>query len=136
LTTNSIIQESAVVTSAQKIIDFIGKIKNTELTGVPLHELRTLFQILVDTCNSKPLKTFPVKIIDEPIDKIGFQIRSTYLPGLKFSEVPSFVIDSLGQAENHIDDTRCLDALRVLIDYCNIVVYSRFDRGLELEPKK
>jgi hypothetical protein len=124
-----------VVTSARKVIDFIGKIKNTELTGVSLHELRTLSQILVDACNSKPLKTFPVKIIDEAIEKVGFEIRSTYSQGLTFSEVPNFVIDSLRQAENHMDDTRCLDALRVLVDYCNVIIYSRFNHGLEIEPR-
>ena len=123
-----------MVTSA-RIIDFIDKIKNTEITGLTLHRLRTLLQTLVSACDSKPLKTFPVKIIDGSINKIGFEIRSTYYPELRFFEVPRFVINSLVQAEKNMDDTRCLDALCVLRDYCNILVYSRFDCCLKLEPK-
>ena len=136
MTTDPIVQNSAVITSARKVIDFIDKIKNRRIDSITLRELRTLFQIFVDAINSKPLRTFPVMIIEEPIDKVGFDIGNTYFSKLKFSEVPNFVIDSLGQAENLIDDTRCLDVLRVLTDYCNIVVYARFEHCLGLEPKK
>ena len=82
------------------------------------------------------MKNFPIKSIDKPINMVEFQIRSTYSPGLNFAEVPDSIVDSLKQAENTMDETRCLDALCVLRDYCNIVVYSRFDRGSKLEPKK
>ena len=135
MTTDPIIPDSFVVTYAQKVIEYIDEIKNRQVDSVTLRELRTLFQILVDACNSKPLKTFPVKIINEPIDKVGFEIRTTYFPKLKFSEVPNFVIDSLGQAENLMDDTRCLDALCVLVNYTNIVIFSRFNHGLELRDR-
>lgn len=135
MTTDPIVQYSAVISSAQKVIDFIDEIKNRRIDSITLRELRTLFQIFVDVINSKPLRTFPVEIIDEPIVKISFEIRSTYCPNLKFSEISRFVIDSLKEAENHMDDGRCLDALRVLVDYCNVIIYSRFDHGLEIEPR-
>jgi hypothetical protein len=118
------------------VIDYINEIKNTQIDSTAMHKLRTLFQTLANACSPNPLKTFPVKIIDEPINKIEFGIRSNYFPELKISEVSRFVIDSLVRAENNMDDTRCLDALCVLKDYCNIVVYSRFNHGLELEPEK
>jgi hypothetical protein len=117
------------------IINFIDEIKNIEITGITLHKLRTLFQILVDRYNSKPFRIFPISITEEQIDKIGFEIRGSYQPNLKFSEMPRYIIDSLRLGESHMDETRCLDALCVLKDYCNRTVYSRFDHGLELEPR-
>lgn len=136
MTTDRILQDSAVVSNARRIVDHIDKIKNTEVTGENLYELEDRIQTLLDVCNSKLLKAFPVKIIDEIIDKLGFEFRSTYYPNLKFSEIQCFVIDSLRQAENDVDCHRCLDAIRVLLDYCNIVVYSRFGHGLVLEELK
>ena len=133
---NPIFQNSAVISSAQKVIDFIDEIKNRRIDSITLRELRTLLQIFVDVINSKPLRTFPVMIIEEPIDKVGFEIGSTYFSKLKFSEVPNFVIDSLGQAENLSDEARCLDALQIFVNYCNIVIFSRLDRGLELREKR
>ena len=134
MTTDPIIQDSDVVSNARRVINYIDKINNTEVTGENLHELETQIRTLVEACNSKLLKAFPAKIISEIIDKLGFEIRSAY--NLKFSEVLSFVIDSLRLAENAVDSHRCLDALRVLLDYCNIVVYSRFGHGLILEELK
>ena len=120
--------------AAQKVIDFIYKVKNTEISGETLYELEKRFQTLAGAYNSNPLIAFPVKIIAEPIDKIAFEIRNTCFSKLKFSEVYS-VIDRLIEVEN-LDDGQCLDVLCVLIDYSNIVIYSRFDHGLALEQKK
>jgi hypothetical protein len=117
------------------VFDSIDEIKNRQIDSITLRKLRTQFQIFVDVINSKSLRTFPVEIIDEPIDKISFEIRNTYCPDLKFSEISRFVIDSLNEAENRMDDGRCLEALRVLVDYCNVIIYSRFDHGLEIEPR-
>ena len=136
MTTNLVFQESFIITCARKVIDYIDEIKNTQNNDSDLCKLTSSFQTLVEACNSKPMKNFPVKSIDESINKVEFRIRSTYSPGLNFPEVPDFIVDSLKQAENSMDETRCLDALCVLRDYCNIVVYSRFDRGSKLEPKK
>lgn len=136
MTTDPIFQESAVILSARTILDYIDEIKNTQIGKIELQKLRNSFDTLSEACNSKLLRIFPIKITHESTDKIGFEIRSTYLPRLKFSDIPRFVIDSIRLAESNMDDTRCLDALCVLIDYCNVVVYSRSDHGLELEPKK
>lgn len=120
MTINPIIQDFSIVSNAQTIIDYTDEIKNSQIDD----KLGMLFETLFEACNSKPLRAFPVKSSYEPIDKIGFQIRSDYRPDLKFSEIPRFIIDSLRLAESHVDDTRCLDALCVLRDYCNIIVYS------------
>ena len=101
-----------------------------------LCKLTTLIQNLLDALISRPLRNFPVKIIYEPIGHFELNISSDYYPGLKFSEIPNFVIDCFRQGENITDDKRCLDAFCVLIDYSNVVVYSRFNHSLKLEPKK
>jgi hypothetical protein len=136
MTTNLISQESFIITCARKVIDYVDEIKNTQINDSDLHKLTTSSQTLVEACNLKPMKNFPVKIIDEPTDNVEFEMRSTYYSKLKLSEVASFVIGSLKEAENHMDDGQCLDTLCVLINYCNVVIYSRFDCGLSLEPKK
>lgn len=136
MTINPILEESLIIRCARKVIDYIDEIKNTEIDERKLSKLRTSLQLLVEACDSKPLEDFPVKIIDEPIDNVQFQIRSTYSWKLNFSDVPKFVIDGLGQSENMMEAARCLDALGVLVDYCNILVYSRSARCLKLEPKK
>jgi hypothetical protein len=135
LTTNPIVQDSNFVSNARAIIDFIDEIKNTEIIGITLHKLRTLFQILIDCYNSKPFRNILISITEEQIDKIEFEIRSSYRPNLKFSEMPRYIIDSLRLGESHMDDSRCLDALCILRDYSNITIYSRFDHGLKLEPR-
>ena len=134
MTTDPITQDSWIISSARTVIDFIERIKNTEINDLTLNKLRTSIQMLVYACNSDPLKAFPVKIIDRSIDEVGLEIRSTYFLSLRFSEIPTFVIDSLREAEKQLDNGQCLDVLRILIDYCNIVVYSRFERGLVISP--
>jgi hypothetical protein len=48
----------------------------------------------------------------------------------------SFVIDTVEQAEKLLDIDLCLDALRVLVNRCNIVVFSRTDYCIVIEQKK
>jgi hypothetical protein len=135
LTIDPITVDSAVVCNARTIINFIDEIKNVEITAITLHRLKTLFQSLAESYNSIPGRAFPIDFIENGTDKIGFEIRSTYQPNLKFSEMPRFIIDILRFGESHMDEHRCLDALCVLRDYCNITIYSRFDHGLVLEPR-
>ena len=135
MTIDPTIQDSNFVSNARSIIIFIDEIRNTEITDIKLHRLRTLFQSLAESYNSKPGRTILINFVEDKIDKIKFEIRSTYQPNLKFSEMPRFIFDSLRLGESHMDETQCLDALCVLRDYCNVTVYSRFDHGLELEPR-
>ena len=86
--------------------------------------------------NSTTLLEFPIDIVDEPIDEIGFEIGGTFLPELKFTEMKIFATDTLEQAERLSDVSLCLDALRVLVNYANIVVFSRTDHSLVIRQKK
>jgi hypothetical protein len=85
--------------------------------------------------NLKRLASIPIAIEERPIDEIEFEIRSSYFPGLEFSKIAELVINYLQQAENLSDEARCLDALRIFVNYCNIVVFSRFSHGLELRER-
>jgi hypothetical protein len=135
LINDSIVQNNSTVTIARAAIDYVDKIKNTEINGGALGRLKMLTANLIDVCNLRLLTSFPIAIEVRPINEIEFEIRSCYFPWLKFSEMPNLVIDSLQQAENLSDEARCLDALRIFVIYCNIVVFSRFSHGLELRDR-
>jgi hypothetical protein len=132
----SIVQNDSIVTIARAAIEYVDKIKNIEIIGMALSRLKMLIGSLIDACNLRLLTSFPIVIEDRPINEIEFEIRSCYFPGLEFSEIlPNLVIDSLQQAENLSDETRYLDALRIFVNYCNILVFSRFSHGLELRDR-
>jgi hypothetical protein len=135
LINDSIVQNNSTVTIARAAIDYVDKIKNTEINDGALAKLKMLTANLIDVCNLRLLTSFPITIEVRPINEIEFEIRSCYFPGLKFSKMPNLVIDSLQQAENLSDEARCLDALRIFVNYCNIVVFSRFSHGLELRDR-
>jgi hypothetical protein len=130
-----LVQNSSTVTAARAAIEYVDKIKNTEINNVALARLKLLSQNLIYVCNLKRLASIPIAIEERPIDEIEFEIRSSYFPGLEFSKLPQLVIDYLQRAENLSDEARCLDALRIFVNYCNIVVFSRFSHGLELREK-
>jgi hypothetical protein len=130
-----LVQNSSTVTAARAAIEYVDKIKNTEIDNVALARLKILFQNLIDVCNLKQLASIPIAIEERPSDEIEFETRSSYFPGLEFSKIPQLVINYLQQAENLSDEAQCLDALRIFVNYCNIVVLSRFSHGLELREK-
>jgi hypothetical protein len=132
LISDSIVQKGSTVTIARAAIEYVDKIKNTEINNEVLARLKMLSQNLVDVCNLKRLTSLQIVIEDRPINEIEFEIRSSYFPGLEFSKMPNIVISSLQQAENTLDEGQCLNALRIFVNYCNIVVFSRFSHGLKL----
>jgi hypothetical protein len=136
LINGSIVQNNSTVTIARAAIDYIDKIKNTEINDGALTKLKMLTANLIDVCNLRLLTSFPIAIEVRPINEIEFEIKSCYFPGLEFSKTPNLVIYSFQQAENLSNEARCLDALRIFVTYCNIVVFSRFDRGLELRERR
>ena len=135
MSNSPMVQECSAMNIGRTLIDCIGDIKNSRIDAVSLDRLKTLIQTLVDISNFRLLQGFPIGVIYVPIDDISFEIGGSYHPELKFSKVKSFVIDALEEAERLSDVTRCLDALRVLVNYANIVVFSRFNHGLELRDR-
>lgn len=125
-----------LMTKCSLVIDYLDTLKNNKIVESSLHELKTSIHALVSTANSNLLLEFPIDIVDEPIDDIWFEIGGPHLSELKFTEMRSFVIDTLEQAERISDVTLCLDALRVLVNYGNIVVFPRTDHFLVIRQKK
>jgi hypothetical protein len=117
------VQNESTVTVARAAIEYVDKIKNTEIDNVALARLKMLSQSLIDVCKLKRLASISNAIEERPIDEIEFESRSSYYPGLEFSKIPELVINYLQQAENLSDEARCLEALRIFVNYCNIVVF-------------
>lgn len=130
-----LVQECSAASVRRRVFDYIDEVKNSRIEAVSSGRFKTLIQTLVDISNLRLLQGFPIDVIYIPIDDIGFAIGSSYHPELKFSKMKNFVIDALEEAERLSDVTRCLDALRVLVNYTNIVVFSRFNHGLELRDR-
>ena len=124
-----------LMASCRVVIDYLDILKNSKINRSSVNELKTSIHVLESTVNSNLLLGFPIDIIDEPIDDVRFEIGGPHLPELKFTEMRSFVIDTLQQAERLADVTLCLDALRVLVNYGNIVVFSRTDHFLVIRQK-
>lgn len=121
---------------ARSVLSYIDRIKNVENDNGGLGLLKTLIQTLVDLCNTKFLHEFPLEVVEVSIDKICLEINNSYHPDLTFSEIPSFVVENLEKAERLSDPDQCIDALRVLVNYSNIIIFSRFNYGLEIREKR
>lgn len=127
---------SPITARCRLVIDYLDTLKNNEIVESSLHELKTSIHALVSIANSNLLLKFPIDIVGEPIDDIRFEIGGPHLSELKFTEMRSFAIDTLEQAERLSDVTLCLDAIRVLVNYGNIVVFSRTNHFLVIRQKK
>jgi hypothetical protein len=135
LTSESTIEDTSTVLVARSVFNHIDAIKNTEIDNTALSRLKTSIGSLVNRCNSNLLKDFPIEVVETPIDNIEFETSSAYFPNLKFLKMKNFVIEALNEAESLFDDSLCIDAMRVLVNYCNIVVFGRFDHGLIVKEK-
>lgn len=121
---------------ARSIIHYIDRIKNTKIDRDGLDRLKTLIQNLVDLCNAKFLHEFPIELAEISIDDADIGIRNSYHPDLKLSEMGNLMTENLEKAERSYDQTLYIDALCVLVSYCNILIFSRFDYGLEIKEKR
>ena len=103
---------SPLITSCRLVIDNLDTLKNSRIVESSLHELKASIHSLVNIANSNLLIEFPIEIVGEPIDNIGFEIGGTYLPNLKFTEMKIFAIDTLEQAERLSDFSLCVAKIR------------------------
>jgi hypothetical protein len=125
-----------LMASCRLVLDRIDKLKNCGIDKSSLYKLKTSFQSLSNNANSNLLEDFPIDIAEEPIEDFWFEIGGPYHSVLKFTEMKNFVIDTLEQAQRNSDISLCLDALRVLINYGNIVVFQHTDYFLVITQKK
>jgi hypothetical protein len=125
-----------LMASCRLVIDQLDALKNCGIDKSSLYKLKASFQSLTSNANSNLLKDFPIDITEEPIDDFWFEIGGPYHSALKFTEMKGFVIDTLEQAQRLSDAGLCLDALRVLLNYGNIVVFQHTDHFLVITLKK
>ena len=92
---------------------------------------------MTPVCSTVSIARAAIDYIDElKNSRIDGVSLDRYHPELKFAKMTSFAIDTLEQAERFSDESGCLDALRVLVNYGNIVVFSRTDHFLVIRQKK
>jgi len=127
---------SPITARCRLVIDYLDVLKNSKMVESLVNDLKASIHSLVDVVNSSILIGFQIEIVDNSIDDIEFEIGGSYHPELKFSEMKSFTIAAIKQAERLSDESLCLDAIRVLINYGNIVVFSRTDHFLVIRQKK
>jgi hypothetical protein len=136
LNNGSTIQDRSIAFIARAVTDRADELRNSKISNASLSEFKTSIRSLVKLANSKLLRDFPIEVVDTPIDNIEYETNSAYFPDLKFSKMKRFVIESFEEAERVFGDGLCINAIRVLVNYCNIVVFARFDYGLEIKQKK
>jgi hypothetical protein len=127
---------SPITAHCRLVIDYLDVLKNSKIVESLVNEIKASIHSLVDVVNSSILIGFQIEIVDNSIDDIEFEIGGSYLPELKFSEMKTFAIDAIKQAERLSDESLCLDAIRVLVNYGNIVVFSRTNHFLVIRQKK
>ena len=131
---------SATIT-ATKILDHVYRLRNAKVTDSSVYEITTQIRSLIDYCNAKFLKDFPIDVVYKPTI-LQPEIKSWYAHDLNLNNISKYIINTLKELESssyHIQletSNRRIDAIRVLADYLNTVVLYRTDHYLELQEKK
>jgi hypothetical protein len=138
MTSETIIKYPSV-TLASKVLDCVDNLRNAVVTDQSVNEILTSIRELVHCSNAKSLKKFPVDIVCKQSNTLPTEIKSWYYPNLNLINIPELISSTFEELERdpyRIDTgTRCIDALRILVDY-NAVVLSRREHYLELQEKK
>ena len=117
---------SATIT-ATKISDHVYKLRNAKVTDSSVYEITTQIRSLIDYCNAKFLKDFPIDVVYKPTI-LQPEIKSWYAHDLNLNNISKYIINTLKELESssyHIQletSNRRIDAIRVLADYLNTVV--------------
>jgi hypothetical protein len=140
LASESIIEcSSATVT---KILNQIRGLQNTEITEASALEIAISIRTLANQCNARFLKSIQVDGIYTPTNAIQTEIKSWYFSDLNFTNIEKYIIDVFENLERNSYNTsietsnRCVDALCVLVDYLNVVIFSRLAHCIKLRQKK
>jgi hypothetical protein len=140
LTSESTIECSSA--TATEILNQIRSLQNAEITEASAHEIAVSFRTLTNQCNARFLKSIQVDGIYTPTNAIQTEIKSWYFSDLNFTNIEKYIIDIFGNLERNSYNTqietsnRCIDALCVLVDYLNVVIFSRLAHCIKLRQKK
>ena len=135
-------EHHTVTLTVTKIFDQVNKLRNAKVTDESVDEITTSIRFLIDYCNTKFLKDFPIEVVYKPNDTVPTQFKSWYCPNLSQANISKYVINTFENLERNSYSTqieassRCIDAIQVLVDYFNAVALSGTDHYLELKEKK
>lgn len=139
MTSESIIEYPSV--TAAKILDQIRSSKNAEISEVSANEIATLIRTLTNQCNARFLKYIQVDGIYIPTNAIQTEIKSWYCSDLNFINIQKYIVETFENLERNSYSTdiessnRCIDVLYVLVDYLNVVIFSRLAHCIKLSQK-
>lgn len=139
--------EHPSTTITTKIVDKINNLRNTEVTDSSANDIKASIRTLINYCNSKFLKDFPIDVVCKLSNTLQIEInKSWYCPDLNLTNTHEYIISTFEELERKSYHTqieasnRCLDIICALVDYFNVVVLFivlfRRDRYLELQEKK
>jgi hypothetical protein len=137
----STIEHPSVTTTATEILDKIRSLQNAEITEVSAHEFVTSIRTLANQCNERFLKNIQMDGIYIPSNTIQTEIKSWYFSDLNFTNIQKYIIDTFENLERNSyspeieSSNRCIDALYVLVDYLNVVIFSRLAHRIKLRQK-
>jgi hypothetical protein len=130
-----------VTLTSRKILDHINNLRNAEVTEASANEIATTIRTLANQCNARFLKDIQVDAIYTQTNSIQTEIKSWYFSDLNFTNIQKYIIDTFKNLERNSYNTqietsnRCVDALCVLVDYLNIVIFSRLAHCIKLREK-
>ncbi len=134
--------ECPPIVIATEILVHINNLQNAEVTEASAHEIVISVRTLTNQCNARYLKNIQVDGIYTPTNAFPTEIKSWYFPDLNFSNIQKYIIDTFENLEKNSYNTqiettnRCIDTLCVLVDYLNLVIFSRLAHCIKLRQKK
>jgi hypothetical protein len=128
--------------TVREILDRINNLWNTEVTEAAAIEIVISIRTLTDQCNAKYLDNIQVDSIYTPTNAFPNEIKSWYFSDLNFTNIQKYIIETFENLERNSYSTqietsnRCIDTLYVLVDYLNLVIFSRLGTRIKLRQKK
>lgn len=131
-----------VTVTVRELLDHINSLWNAEVTEASAHEIAISVRVLTDQCNARYLKNIQVDGIYTPTNVFPTEIKSWYISDLNFTNIQKYIVDTFSNLEKNSYSTqietsnRCIDILCVLINYLNLVIFSRLAHCIKLRQKK
>ena len=98
------------------ILDHIDKLRNAGITDSSVSEITTSIRALINYCNAKFLKDFPIDAVYKLINTLQTEIKSWYFSNLSLTNIHECIINTFEDLERNSYHTqieisnRCLDA--------------------------
>src|SRR5262245_10259694 len=128
--------------AATKLLAQVDKVRNTEVTEASTHEIEISIRTLIDQYNARYLENIQVDSIYTPTNAFPNEIKSWYFSDLNLTNIQKYIIETFENLQRNSYNTqietsnRCIDTVYVLVDYFNLVIFTRLGRCIKLRQKK